>query len=248
MPESRDIIKKAGIEASGSCPHCEGPSDTPALDAAWLKLPTERRVALLEQLGYTFTQEELDFHGAGLPFLHELTVPETRTLERMVLGEKVGRNIDVHKTVKDRLDALIAELEGRIFNVKVSKEEVLGVILTKYCGWEGPKILEVAIRALDDANFHAEAAKVQEIAESLQRDATAGDSSHGGYDAEGWRNEGEVPSMSGNRATYIVDSHISGRWRCTCPDYKMRRQYNGTDCKHIRAVKEAQEGARGQDA
>lgn len=157
-------------------------------------------------------------------------------------------NIDVQKTVEDRLDALISELEGHIFNIKVSKEEVLGVILAKYCRWDGPRILDIAIHALDDANFHTEAAKAQEIAESLQHEAPAGGSQQGGYDAEGWRNEGEVPSMSGSRSTYIVDSHISGRWRCTCPDYKMRRQYNGTECKHIRAVKEAQEGPRGQDA
>lgn len=158
-------------------------------------------------------------------------------------------NVDVQKTVEERLDSLIAELEGHIFNVKVGKEEVLGVILAKYCRWEGPKILDIAIHALDDANFHAEAAKVQEIAETLQREAPAGDSpQQGAYDLEGWRNEGEVPSMSGSRTTYTVDSHISGRWRCTCPDYVMRRQYNGTDCKHIRAVKEAQKDAWGQDA
>jgi len=59
------------------------------------------------------------------------------------------------------------------------------------------------------------------------------------YDDQGWRSEGDVPSMSGRDTMYLVDSHISGRWRCTCPDYVMRRQYNGTDCKHIRLVKEA---------
>lgn len=60
-----------------------------------------------------------------------------------------------------------------------------------------------------------------------------------GYDDQGWRMEGEVPSLSSRSAVYLVDSHIGGRWRCTCPDYVMRRQYNGTDCKHIRLVKEA---------
>lgn len=151
-------------------------------------------------------------------------------------------NVNVQKTVEERLDALIAKLEGHIFNVKVGREEVLGVILAKYCLWEGARILDIAVHALDDANFHTEASKVQEIAESLKREAPAGDSpQQGGYYPEGWRNEGEVPSMSGNKTTYLVDSHISGRWRCTCPDYMMRRQYNGTDCKHIRAVKEAQQ-------
>jgi hypothetical protein len=68
-----------------------------------------------------------------------------------------------------------------------------------------------------------------------------------GYDAQGWRREGEVPSMSGRPVVYLVDSHMSGMWRCSCPDYRMRRQYNGTDCKHVRAVKEAQQDAVGLD-
>jgi hypothetical protein len=160
-----------------------------------------------------------------------------------------GNSIDIQRTVEERLDALISELEEHIFSVKVSKEEMLGVILAKYCRWDGSKILTIAKQALEDANFHTEAAIVQEIAkkslllyeappatDNPQQQKVGGE----GYDSEGWRNEGEVPSMSGNKMTYFVDSHISGRWRCTCPDYKMRRQYNGTDCKHIRVVKEAQ--------
>src|SRR5581483_1349632 len=160
---------------------------------------------------------------------------------------KEGNSIDVQRTVEERLDALISELEGHNFSVKVSKEEVLGVILAKYCRWDGPKILTIAIQALEDANFHMEAAEVQEIAKKSQllydgpppaSDSPQQQKGGGeGYDSSGWRNEGEVPSMSGNKTTYFVDSHISGRWRCTCPDYKMRRQYNGTDCKHIRVVK-----------
>lgn len=61
-----------------------------------------------------------------------------------------------------------------------------------------------------------------------------------GYDADGWTREAEVPSMSGGKQTYYVDSHITGRWRCTCMDYINRRQYKGEDCKHIKIVKQAQ--------
>lgn len=54
--------------------------------------------------------------------------------------------------------------------------------------------------------------------------------------------EGEVPSESQDGVTYTVMSDpASGRWKCTCPDYVMRRRFNGTDCKHIRAIKEAQQ-------
>jgi len=33
-------------------------------------------------------------------------------------------------------------------------------------------------------------------------------------------------------------SGIFGRWVCDCPDWQNRRRLEGTDCKHIRIVKE----------
>jgi uncharacterized Zn finger protein len=59
---------------------------------------------------------------------------------------------------------------------------------------------------------------------------------------DAWVLEGEVPSERRSGITYAVMSNpVSGQWKCTCPDYVMRRRFNGTDCKHIRAVKEAQQ-------
>ncbi|HEX7033700.1 MAG TPA: SWIM zinc finger family protein [Nitrososphaera sp.] len=59
---------------------------------------------------------------------------------------------------------------------------------------------------------------------------------------------GEVPPASHNGVRYAVMScPASGQWKCTCPDYVVRRRFDGTDCKHIRAVKEAQQPLQQQE-
>ena len=45
----------------------------------------------------------------------------------------------------------------------VSDEKVLGVLIARYLGFDGAAIIEAAVAALVDANFHAEAARVQAL-------------------------------------------------------------------------------------
>jgi len=45
--------------------------------------------------------------------------------------------------------------------------EALGLVIAEYHGWDGVKILQTAISALEDANFHTEAAAVQELLDNL---------------------------------------------------------------------------------
>lgn len=45
----------------------------------------------------------------------------------------------------------------------VSDEKVLGVLIAKYLHWDGDAIVETLVAALVDANFHAEAARVQAL-------------------------------------------------------------------------------------
>jgi len=48
-----------------------------------------------------------------------------------------------------------------------------------------------------------------------------------------------IPSFSSRRKLYHVRmSGIFGRWVCDCPDWQNRRRLEGTNCKHIRIVKE----------
>ena len=47
--------------------------------------------------------------------------------------------------------------------VDVSDEKVLGVLIARYLDFDGAAIIETAVAALVDANFHDEAARVQAL-------------------------------------------------------------------------------------
>lgn len=49
-------------------------------------------------------------------------------------------------------------------------EEALGIILSKTTEWSGLAILETAHYALEDANFHKEASKLEDMATELREE------------------------------------------------------------------------------
>jgi hypothetical protein len=63
------------------------------------------------------------------------------------------------------LQALIERQRAESFRARsgVSDEKVLGVLIAKYARWDGAAIIEAAVAALVDANFHDEAARVQAL-------------------------------------------------------------------------------------
>ena len=63
------------------------------------------------------------------------------------------------------LQALIERQRAESFRpgANVSDEKVLGVLIAKYARWDGAAIVETLVAALVDANFHAEAARVQAL-------------------------------------------------------------------------------------
>ena len=63
------------------------------------------------------------------------------------------------------LQALIERQRAESFRpgADVSDEKVLGVLIAKYARWDGAAIVETLVAALVDANFHAEAARVQAL-------------------------------------------------------------------------------------
>lgn len=50
-------------------------------------------------------------------------------------------------------------------NLEERKTRGLGMTISHYCGWNGQKIMEIFEAALEDANFHTEAAQVSEMIE-----------------------------------------------------------------------------------
>ena len=45
-------------------------------------------------------------------------------------------------------------------------EETLGIIISQWSEWDGPKIMRVLVSALEDANFHDEAEIIEQIIEA----------------------------------------------------------------------------------
>ena len=48
------------------------------------------------------------------------------------------------------------------YRAKATEQESIGMILAKHFGWDGIAIMETMAHALEDANFHTEAATVRE--------------------------------------------------------------------------------------
>jgi hypothetical protein len=60
------------------------------------------------------------------------------------------------KMIEEIMKPLIKQVKDVAFvkGANVSDEEVLGVIVSKYLKWNGNAIIETAMEALRDSNFH----------------------------------------------------------------------------------------------
>ena len=47
----------------------------------------------------------------------------------------------------------------------IPEEEILGVIIAKYCEWIGSRILKVMLSALEDANYHTLVSEIEALTE-----------------------------------------------------------------------------------
>jgi len=47
----------------------------------------------------------------------------------------------------------------------IPDEEILGVIIAKYCKWKGSRILKVMLSALEDANYHTLVSQIEALTE-----------------------------------------------------------------------------------
>lgn len=71
---------------------------------------------------------------------------------------------------KEKLQAVVKEI-NKVSFVKghvPSDEQALGIVLSKYFYYDGLSVLQAAFYALEDANFHTEAAVVAEMANKIE--------------------------------------------------------------------------------
>lgn len=61
---------------------------------------------------------------------------------------------------------LINAAKPEIWNDPASADdlETLGILVSKYCEWEGEKIIKVMLEALTDSNFHSLAEELKKTA------------------------------------------------------------------------------------
>ena len=68
---------------------------------------------------------------------------------------------DLRECIKERLMA-----EGKDIFVEgheIDDKEVLGILVSKYCEWDGNAIMKVFLDALEDANFHTLRGQIEEL-------------------------------------------------------------------------------------
>jgi len=74
------------------------------------------------------------------------------------------------KDVQNQMELLVKTIKNTSFvsDYSASDQEAIGMIISKYFEWDGLAILEAMGYALEDANFHTENSKVQEMINNLK--------------------------------------------------------------------------------
>ena len=76
---------------------------------------------------------------------------------------------EVRDKIDPIIDAIIPETFTSEYMATANRDEIrteaLGIIVSKWSGWDGFKIMRVAFEALEDANFHTEAAVLADMLE-----------------------------------------------------------------------------------
>lgn len=77
----------------------------------------------------------------------------------MYMEGLMDKNSTLHEIAKRALPHIFVESAQTEENIP----EALGVLIAKYCEWEGKDIAKIFVAALEDANYHAECTEIEEI-------------------------------------------------------------------------------------
>jgi hypothetical protein len=89
-------------------------------------------------------------------------------------GECIER--DLFKSIETRTNHILKQVKNQIqlgrktfyrqeYWNSIPEEEILGVIIAKYCEWKGKRIIKVMLSALEDANYHQLASEIEALTE-----------------------------------------------------------------------------------
>jgi len=85
------------------------------------------------------------------------------------LDEVQGRTHYILKRLKDLIELGRGTFYLPEYRGGVSEDEILGVIVAKYCEWTGSRIVKVSVEALEDANYHGLSAQVEDLWEHTRK-------------------------------------------------------------------------------
>lgn len=73
------------------------------------------------------------------------------------------RTAYISKRIKDLIELGRATFYLPEYRQGVPEEEILGVIVAKYCQWQGERIIKTMLSALEDANYHTLGAEIEGV-------------------------------------------------------------------------------------
>lgn len=77
-------------------------------------------------------------------------------------GDRPAAQPEFTKIAKDVAETTFVE------GYEASEEEALGIALARHFRWDGIALMKMAAAALEDSNYHAEAAKLDEMIEEAE--------------------------------------------------------------------------------
>jgi len=70
---------------------------------------------------------------------------------------------EMMKQLKDLIEQGRATFYLTEYRAGISEEEILGVLVAKYCSWTGSRIIKTMLSALEDANYHTLGAQIEAL-------------------------------------------------------------------------------------
>jgi hypothetical protein len=81
------------------------------------------------------------------------------------LNDVERRTNYILKRIKDLIELGRSTFYLPEYRPSIPQEEILGVIVAKYCEWKGERIIKVFLSALEDANYHTLRSQIEELLE-----------------------------------------------------------------------------------
>jgi len=74
----------------------------------------------------------------------------------------------IMKQLKDLIEVGRGTFYRPEYALTTPDEEILGVIVAKFCQWTGSRIIKTMLSALEDANYHTLSAEIEDLVNGVK--------------------------------------------------------------------------------